>query len=562
MKKLLSLCLVSMIGFSALFGMAGPNPNARNNPDGTITIFAVDKDASVKPKQTVDKFKDVTTINGKAIKKRNPITFDLSAYADHEVYVEFSCDIKVVTKDNSPVDLMWMINELSGGTLPTLCQKKVESGVWTTMKGEMDISLGANKNLYLSGAGIDNAQTTFYLKNIEIKLSGESLSKPTQAAQTWMEADSIKAAYDGLIPHIGIACGWRGELQDFDIQDGLARHVNSITTGNEFKPDFIFNWASHSQMSPDLFVAENGKAIEVPMGMPNFGNMKGIINAVTDMKIQMRGHVLVWHSQTPKWFFREGYNDNGALVDPETMTARQEWYIKSVLEEVANLEKRFNKGKRLVYAWDVVNEAVSDGASKNAWLRTDSDWYRVYGDETFILNAFRFANKYAPADVELVYNDYGTYSPAKRDAICNLVDEIKATPGARIDAVGMQSHVSIDYPTIDNYEKTVQAFLSHGVDVQVTELDIANGQKKYNSGKLKKAYKDYFAMYLRNRKTEGKNGISGVTIWGIQDDGTWLNNQPEHKGNKQYPLLFNKDYTCKPAFYGVLEAAEEYKQQQ
>ena len=125
----------------------------------------------------------------------------------------------------------------------------------------------------------------------------------------------------------------------------------------------------------------------------------------------------------------------------------------------------------------------------------------------------------------------------------------------------MQSHVRINTPITgpNGYENAVKKFLEKGVDVQVTELDIANGNQKYSGIKLKAKYKEYFKMFLANRKTPEKNGISGVTIWGLSDQGTWLDNQPEYKGFKQYPLLFDGNMNCKPAFWGVLEAAQEYQ---
>ena len=146
---------------------------------------------------------------------------------------------------------------------------------------------------------------------------------------------------------------------------------------------------------------------------------------------------------------------------------------------------------------------------------------------------------------------------------------IQATPDARIDAVGMQSHVKIDYPAVtgqNSYEAAVQKFISKGLDVHVTELDIANGKNPYSPFLLKAKYKEYYEMFIRNRKTEGKNGITSVTVWGVNDENTWLNNQKEYKDLTQYPLLFKKktaeeneqELVCKPAFSGVLEAAQDF----
>ena len=278
----------------------------------------------------------------------------------------------------------------------------------------------------------------------------------------------------------------------------------------------------------------------------------------------MRGHVLVWHAQTPEWFFYEDWGSTGSneLVSIDEMNERLEWYIKTVLNHIKDWEDTNNNGERIVTTWDVVNEAISDNATDTSWVRPEnsSRWTKIYKDETYIINAFRYANRYAPKDVKLAYNDYGCYAKQKRKAICKLIDEIKATPDARIDVIGMQSHVKVDYPAItgkDSFEEAVQMFVEKGVNVQVTELDIANGKSPNSDLRLKAIYNQYFNMFIRNRKTADKNGIEGVTIWGLNDEGTWLNALDEYNGYTQYPLLFRNSFTCKPAFYGVLEAAQK-----
>ena len=338
--------------------------------------------------------------------------------------------------------------------------------------------------------------------------------------------------------------------------------------GNEFKPDFIFRWSLPRQFKD--FKGENGKTVKVPSyTLKGFETCADILEATKKNNLEMRGHVLVWHSQTPDWFFTENYDYDSELVDKDTMNARMEWYIKTVLEFVANWEKENNNGKHIIKHWDVVNEACADGATDQKWLREDSNWFKVYGSEEFIVNAFRYANKYAPKDVSLVYNDYSSYNGSTRsangggktNAILKVVDAIQAAPDARIDAVGMQSHVQMEYPPVsgnvnDSFEAAVKKFIAKGVNVQITELDIANAKKLYSPMKLKAKYKEYFEMFIRNKKTANKKGIEGVTIWGVTDDGTWLNSQSQYKGHTQYPLLFTEDYECKPAFFGIVEAAE------
>jgi len=569
-RLLLAFCCISVF---LLASCGNKDTGIIENEDGSITYTRPDKDGSaIKYNQKYDGFTGVTIVNGKAVKMLNPINVNLAQYKEKDVLFDFSCDIKVIEENGKETDLTWMINEVSAN-MPKVAREKVPSGQWVTMKGSVFIHLSKEQNFYLSSTGMHLDKRTFYLKNFKLTLAGEGVGKNANIQpQDWYEAPSLKEAYSGIFDYIGIATTYRNEFDQPYIAKGVARHADVITAGNEFKPDFFFGWGRPKQFKD--FKAEDGKTYKVPKDVPKFTTQLNYLQACKEAGVKMRGHVLVWHSQTPAWFFREDYDVSKPEVGKAEMTARQEWYIKTVLEFVANWEKHNNNGEHIIVAWDVVNEAVADGASASNWLRAgNSKWYEVYGDATFIVNAFRFANKYAPADVKLVYNDYGCYSAGKLNGICNIIDLIQATPDARIDCIGMQSHVKIDYPAVtgqNSFEAAVQKFISKGLDVQITELDIANGSNPYSPYLLKAKYKEYYEMFINNRKTADKNGICGVTVWGINDETTWLNSQKEYKGNKQYPLLFkkktdaedDKTLVCKPAFRGVLEAAQEFKNKQ
>lgn len=559
MKKLLSLGFIFL--FSATFIFAAPKSKAIQNNDGSISIKNVDKDASVKENQKIDEFKGVTVITGSKVKKANPITIDLSEFGNKEIQINLTCDIKIVNSASTDdIDVVWMINDVAA-KLPKIAQEKVAVNTWTTVKGELFIPLNENKSLYLSGAGFPTSTSVIYIKNLDVKITGDEIgsgenASAEQAPVSWLDAPSIYEAYKDDFDYFGLACTLRGELNTIEGPEGISHHANCITMGNELKPDFLFNWQNFNQTVD--FVAEDGKTYQMPYGLPYFNNLNLILKICKMYNLQLRGHVLVWHSQTPDWFFKEdfGKNNNNNLVDKETMTARQEWYIKSVLEYVNDWEAKNNKGQHIITTWDVVNEACSDSAGDIKYLREDSNWYRIYKDDTFIINAFRYANKYAPSDVLLCYNDYNCYQSGKTRAICKVIDSIRATPDARVDVVGMQSHISVNYPGINSFETAIKTFLAKDIDIQITELDIANGNQKYSPIQLKSTYKQYFKLFKKYKKTEGNYGIRGVTIWGLEDSSTWLNSQDQYKGHTQYPLLFNKDFTCKPAFYGVLEAAE------
>ena len=368
--------------------------------------------------------------------------------------------------------------------------------------------------------------------------------------QTWVEAESLNKAYAPYFDYIGFAVPMNLMNRPV-IQDGLAKQAGCVTPENEFKPDSILGWGKPATMT--TFTAEDGKSYEVPSQLAGTNNLTTYLNLAQMNGYKLRGHVLVWHNQTPKWFFCEDYNASGKYVDKETMKARQEWYIKSVLEFVKAWEDKNANGERIIIAWDIVNEAMSDSGSPSDYLRNNgSDWYAIYKDDSFIIDAFRFANKYAPADLKLAYNDYGCYSQQKTARIVKLVKRIKETPDARIDVIGMQSHISMNNPTTYLYEIALKQFFELGVDVQVTELDIGNGNSICTPALLADKYAQFFELFLKYRKTEGKNGISGVTLWGTIDERSWIYNK-----GQQMPLLFHEDFRCKPAFYSVLETAKK-----
>ena len=396
---------------------------------------------------------------------------------------------------------------------------------------------------------------------VHINMNSKSQSQQAEKEEAlnqknWLEVPALKDAYKDYFDYFGFAVP-ENQLTNDSIMKGISYQASCFTCENECKPDFIFNWAGPGKLTE--FRAEDGNAYLVPSSLSGFTRLDKILSIAKKYGMKMRGHVLVWHNQTPDWFFKEAYSSDGAFVDKATMTARQEWYIKSVLEFVRHWEEENNNNQRIILAWDVVNEACTDGTWSDNSMRTDSPWFKIYGDDTFIVNAFRFANRYAPKEVKLAYNDYSCYAPNKTKAICKVVQDIQADRNARIDLVGMQSHVSMTYPSLSDYEKAVQAFLALGVDVQVTEMEITFGGRQASQETLGDLYADYFKLFLKYRKLPGQHGISGVTLWGTRDEVSWVRNNPDASNKVQRPLLFEKDYECKPTFWSVLETAQNYK---
>ena len=256
------------------------------------------------------------------------------------------------------------------------------------------------------------------------------------------------------------------------------------------------------------------------------------------------GHCLIWHSQLAPWFC---VDEKGNNVTPEVLKQRMKDHITTIVTRY--------KGR--IKGWDVVNEAILEDGSYRK-----SKFYEILGEE-FIPLAFQYAHEADP-DAELYYNDYAMNMPGKREGVVKLVSSLKEK-GIRIDAVGMQGHMGMDYPDINEFEQSIVAFAGTGVKVMVTEWDMsalptvkqsANisdtvaYQKMLNPypetlpDSVSKAWnnrmKQFFGLFEKHADV-----ISRVTAWGVSDSDSWKNDFSV-KGRHDYPLLFDRNYQPKP----------------
>ena len=408
------------------------------------------------------------------------------------------------------------------------------------------------------------------------------MSSQEQTIDQASEEQEIPALRDAVQEKMGcrIGCAITGkEPWDSKLWDLVTTHFNAVTLGNELKPDSLFGYSVST--CPGTKEAElNGETITVPV--LNYQNSEKILHKILkwneanpDRKIEVRGHVLLWHSQTPEWFFHVDYDKTKDYVSAEEMDKRLEWYIREVLTHFTGEGSPY---KDLFYGWDVVNEAISDSTgtyrtdteNPNEALSEDrhgnnSSWWHVYQNEDFIINAFKYANKYAPADLELYYNDYNECNAQKRAGIIKLLETIKENEGApgegtRINAMGMQGHYSMDGPSAAEMETSIKAYGKVVDAVQVTEWDLRatdgyDGSKEAQEEEYEKQRKTYNLMYyaLQSAKNSGTN-ITGITFWGTIDTLSWLQFRSNvgggsSKEQKQCPLLFDGNYEPKPAFW-------------
>ncbi len=309
------------------------------------------------------------------------------------------------------------------------------------------------------------------------------------------------------------------------------KHFNSCTMTNLMKSCYILNQAG-SQES-----IKNGD------GSPalSFDSIDPTLEWCRDNGMKMRGHTLVWHAQAPGWFFREGYTDDGAYVDKDTMLFRMESYIKQLL---THCQEEY---PGVIYCWDVVNEAVDpDFGDKNSafMCRMQNDgeenpWYMTIGED-YVEMAFTYARQYAADDVKLFYNDFNAYQTNKCNAIYNLCSMLKEK--GLIDGIGMQGYWGITYPSTSAISTAIKKYATLDLEIQITELSIGVDEETPEEfEKQAKAYGNVFYMLstLDNEKG-GPANITCVTLFGLVDH--------YREGDTTNTRIFDKDYQPKPAF--------------
>lgn len=294
----------------------------------------------------------------------------------------------------------------------------------------------------------------------------------------------------------------------------IAKHFSSLTCENEMKP---------SELHPSKGVYSFDRADTVA----DFARKNGI---------PMRGHTFVWHGQTPGWFF-DGAN---TATLTETLTD----HIKTVSDRYSDI----------IYAWDVVNEAVNDHRDGGA-LRTNTPYLPILGDN-YLRDVFRLAKSLLPEGVDLVYNDYNECDPIKRARIIETVKSINSEEKL-VSVIGMQSHWRTCEPSLDTIKETIELYASTGCRIQITELDVS--MHKWNepdgtvwdTSEKAAAHAHYYGGIFRIFR-EYADVIDSVTLWGVTDGASWLNGFPV-KNRPDKPLLFTDDGAPKAAYEAVMD---------
>ncbi|MEM5512021.1 endo-1,4-beta-xylanase [Pseudoalteromonas sp. AS84] len=347
-------------------------------------------------------------------------------------------------------------------------------------------------------------------------------------------ADSFKM---GVAVNQDIVTGKNAAAQSI-----IAKQFNTVTLENAMKAEVIY--------------PQQGKV--------DFSGADAFIDFAKQNNMFTVAHTLVWHNQTPDWFFTNSKNE------PNT-PAQQLEQMRKHIELVAG------RYKNKVDAWDVVNEVIADDGSYRPTV-----WVNRVGDgDTMVKAAFKYAQQYSPS-TELYYNDFNAWRPEKRDGIIRMIKMLQKE-GIRIDGIGIQAHWGLNFPKMQYIEQAIDAYAALGIKVMITELDIdvlpltkegqitgtdmmkpqfqleefetyldpyKNGLPSDVEAQLNARYKALFELFYAKR-----DKIDRVTFWGLHDGMSWKNDYPI-PNRTNYPLLWDRNLNPKSVIKTITEVVQ------
>ena len=357
-------------------------------------------------------------------------------------------------------------------------------------------------------------------------LTGCGTPKVTLPAQKEVTDKTLKDVFAAHNMKIG-TCISSNVINNKDMASLVKEQFNSLTMENAMKPDYILN-QEKSIASGELTVEFNQEA-------------RSVLAWAKENNFSMRGHTLIWYSQTPEWIFRDGFDSKGVFVSREEMLTRMEALISGVFAELKRLGYL-----DLFYAYDVINEAIMEDGN----LR-QNHWTEIIGDD-YLWFAFYYADQYAPETVDLYYNDYN--EQYKADSIAEFVETLKDNDGRYlIDGIGLQAHL-FTADDLTNYLNGVDILAETGLKLEITELDVGLG--KYESPmsatdeNLKEQGRYLYELIngMFERADAGKINMDAVTFRGFSDGISW---------RREYsPQLYDSGLNPKYALYGTLQIKE------
>lgn len=446
-----------------------------------------------------------------------------------------------------------------------------ETGDW---RGFADAYVNSKATLSLGGYGggelhlvVQNMQASVaYIEITSITLEQGSITNVN-------DGSTLKLAFGDFFGKVGnIIAGF--QVGNSEVMRFLKSQYNSVTMGNETKPDHLLGGNPNLQNSnPEGYVDPSTftnpyKDSQYPQ--INLSSIDGYMETAYQNGVKMRFHVFVWHSQTPKWFFKKNFDAQGAWVTPEVMNGRLEYYIRNVMTHVYNYRNKDGVyiGREVFDNWDMVNEYMHncDGDQKSYW---DEVYYPEYEfkkdkhsgilDPVYIKQAFAIGHSilkdFDLADqVSLVYNDFNTYFEAdkivKMINYVNTKDEINPDAEIICDGVGMQMHLDIGLPTVEAIgTNAIDKFKEAGFEIQMTEMDVTDSSKVEETQTRQIKYWYNLMLLLMIQKDSGAK-ITGIVWWGLADDSSWR--------REKVPLLFSTNWQAKQHYFNVIDAASWY----
>jgi endo-1,4-beta-xylanase len=369
---------------------------------------------------------------------------------------------------------------------------------------------------------------------------------------TASQADSIAALAlqnDPAAPPATARTMYRRTEPAAPLNTSLAAHfAGKFSIGIALEPQYLGDWSALIASTFNRITAENAMKcaqIQPTEGHYAFERADQLANYARQQNMKMTGHALVWHQETPLWLV------NGS---PSEIASKLSDHINKVVTRYADVTDN----------WDVVNEAISD--FPNHTYRDGGEGSRLFAalGERYIKDAFIFADQAVQRSgkaIDLYYNDYNLAMPGKRTKAIKLALDLRAT-GARVDGIGEQAHWSLDWPSTREIQLMIDDIVAAGLKVKISELDISvyprddwnnkiwESERPFDDALAQaqaKRYKEIFEVFVSNAEH-----ITSVTLWGLSDDRTWLDQFPK-PGRNNYPLLFNDLDQAKPAYFSLFE---------
>lgn len=399
----------------------------------------------------------------------------------------------------------------------TIDASQEEQWLYTYLSFDTIETLGGIGVIYKAKDASSTA--TFYIDDINITLEEETVKTKYES-----KGESLYQTYEDYFK-VG-TCMSGNNLHNNEVKKLIKDNFNSITAENEAKPERILDKTACQEL------AKAGKQKEVAITTAPF---EKIYDFAAKNGIGVRHHTFVWYSQTPEWFFNVNYADNGQRASREIMLARMENYMKVTFETINE------RWPGVVYAIDVVNEACQNGG---AGYNQGNKWFDTVGED-FVTKAFEYADLYRDPDQKLYYNDYAyDYNTSECEKALNVILKDAIAKGI-VDGVGIQAHTDSDQ-NMEAILTDAKMIHAKGLECQITEIDITvNGSDEAAFNKQKNAYSTLVSKVLKANEA-GETDVNAMVLWGTTDDTSWKRGQN--------PLLFNNDYSKKPAYYGFLDA--------